>query len=311
MQTPSHPQAKLPPFNLQELEEIPGVRTMAVQLTPAVARRMIERNTHNRKISEKVIQKYEAEIRAGEWRLTPGGIGFNDRGELVDGQHRLHAIVRANQTTPMLITLGLPSSSQEKVDRQRRRTLFDALYLAGLATNRQEVEIATCLTRRMVRSESGVVPSDSMVKQTLDCHLEHIRIVVAAMKGERKTRGLCQASFLSAAVLYHEIAPDKCLEFLEGVRTGAMLTQDHPAMRMRRFLLGETAMTSMPRGGANQNFIFRRAVFAMQAHLEGRNISGLREAEDFNQPAPRPSTVTDIRSGRRELMNDDLLAVAG
>jgi hypothetical protein len=169
------------------------------------------------------------------------------------------------------------------VDRQRRRTLFDALFLAGHAIQRQEVEIATCLTRRLVRSESGVVPGDFLVKQTLDCHLEHIRAVIAAMKGANKSvRGLSQASFLAAAVLYHEIDAAKCTEFLEGVRTGEMLTQDHPAMRLRRFLLGETVTTAMPRGGANQSFIFRRAVFAMQAHLDGRNISGLREAEDFN-----------------------------
>ncbi len=274
-----------PMVNLEELDAIPGVRTLAVRLTPAVARRLLERNLHNRKVSEKVIQKYVAEIKAGEWRLTPGGIGFDDHGALVDGQHRLHAIARSGMEVPLLITLGLPAASQEKVDRQRRRTLYDALYLTGMASCRQEVEIATCLTRRMIRSDSGVVPSDSLVKQTLDCHAEHIRAVIKLMKGDNKsTRGLSQASFLAAAVLYHEINAGKCARFLEGVRTGEMLTQDHPAMRLRRLLLGETAIASMPRGGANQSFIFRRAVYAMQAHLEGRHITGLREAENFHIP---------------------------
>ncbi len=215
----------------------------------------------------------------------PGGIGFDDHGALVDGQHRLHAIARSGMEVPLLITLGLPAASQEKVDRQRRRTLYDALYLTGMASCRQEVEIATCLTRRMIRSDSGVVPSDSLVKQTLDCHAEHIRAVIKLMKGDNKsTRGLSQASFLAAAVLYHEINAGKCARFLEGVRTGEMLTQDHPAMRLRRLLLGETAIASMPRGGANQSFIFRRAIYAMQAHLEGRHITGLREAENFHIP---------------------------
>lgn len=293
MNTPFQINGQFPAMDLSSLEEIPGVRTIAVQLTPAAAQHLLERNTNNRKISEKVIQKYVAEIRAGEWRLTPGGIGFDEHGVLVDGQHRLSAIVRANQPIPMLITVGLPGACQEKVDRQRRRTLFDALFLAGHAIQRQEVEIATCLTRRHVRSDSGVVPSDSLVKQTLACHLEHIRAVIAAMKGANKRkRGLSQASFLSAAVLYHEIDAARCAEFLEGVRTGEMLTQDHPAMRLRRFLLGETVTTAMPRGGANQSFVFRRAVFAMQAHLDGRNISGLREAEDFNVIS-RPASPTE------------------
>ncbi|WP_395750156.1 hypothetical protein [Prosthecobacter sp.] len=306
---------QFPRVNLEELDAIPGVRCVAVWLTVSTAQRLLERNVHNRKFSENVVQKYVMEIKAGEWRLTPAGIGFNDKGELVDGQHRLHAIVRAKTAVPMLITLGLPSSSQEKVDRQRRRTLFDALYLAGLAISRQEVEIAACLTRRFVRSESGVVPSDFLVKQTLECHIEHIRAVIAAMKGANKnTRGLSQASFLSAAVLYHEIDAVKSLEFLEGVRTGTMLTEDHPAMRLRRFLLGETTVKSLPRGGANQSFIFRRAVFAMQAHLEGRNISGLREAEDF-QVKKQPLAANEVRSLARgqqpslmsQLLSEELL----
>lgn len=298
MNSPLRLNGRFPPLNLQDLEEIPGVRTVAVHLTPAIAQRLLERNVHNRKMSEKVVQKYIAEIKAGEWRLTPGGIGFDDQGALVDGQHRLQAIMRANQPVPMLITLGLAPASQEKVDRQRRRTLYDALFLAGHAVMRQEVEIAACLTRRTLRSESGAVPTDYLVKQTLECHQEHIRAVITLMKGANKSvRGLSQASFLAAATLYHEIDAEKSAEFLEAVRTGTMLTEDHPAMRLRRLLLGETAIKNMPRGGANQTFIFRRAVFAMQAHLEGRNIAGLREAEDFNMPRHTNAPSPRIQAG--------------
>lgn len=131
MHDSSHVNGHFSPVNLSDLEVIPGIRSVAVQMTPAFARRLLDRNVHNRKISEKIVLKYTEEIKAGEWRLTPQGIGINDRGELVDGQHRLSAIVRANRTVPMLITIGLPTASQEKVDRQRRRSLFDALYLSG------------------------------------------------------------------------------------------------------------------------------------------------------------------------------------
>jgi len=58
--------------------------------------------------------------------------------------------------------------------------------------------------------------------------------------------------------------------------------------------MGETAVASMPRGGANQTYIFRRSVYAMQAHWEGRMISGLREAEDF--VIPRSTSQNSDRS---------------
>jgi hypothetical protein len=40
----------------------------------------------------------------------------------------------------------------------------------------------------------------------------------------------------------------------------------------------------MPHFPACRSFIFRRCVYAMQAHLEGRKLAGLREAEDFSVP---------------------------
>ena len=279
MKHPLQLNGKYPSVDLTNYERISGVTTIALQVTPGLAEQLLARNTQNRKISEKVVQKYVEEIHAGDWRLTPAGIGFDSRGILLDGQHRLAAIVKSDQSAPLLITLGLPPASQEKIDRQRRRTLFDALYLAGHAYSRQEVEIATCLTRMRQHSDSGVVPSDSLVKKTLINCLDHIRAVLK--DADKKKKGLSQASFLAAAVLFHEIDSGKCSEFLEGVKTGEMLEQDHPAMRLRRFLLGETVVAAMPRGGANQSFIFRRAVFAMQAHLDGRKISALREADGF------------------------------
>ena len=127
--------------------------------------------------------------------------------------------------------------------------------------------------------------------------------MIECLKGASKSaRGISQASFLAVATLYHEIDAEKCAEFLEGVRTGAMLTEDHPAMRLRRFLMGETSVRNMPRGGANQSFIFRRAVYAMQAHLEGRKLAGLREAEDFNVPR--------TKSPRKGSLNPAELAVS-
>ena len=133
MEHPLRLNGQHPAVDFTNYERISGVTTVAVNVTPGLAKRLLERNTRNRKISEKVVLKYVEEIRAGDWKLTPSGIGFDSSGVLIDGQHRLAAVAKSGLAAPMLITLGLPTASQEKVDRQRRRTLFDALYLSGNA----------------------------------------------------------------------------------------------------------------------------------------------------------------------------------
>lgn len=49
----------------------------------------------NRPISQKRVNDYALEMLAGRWRLTHQGIAFNVKGNLVDGQHRLMALVQA------------------------------------------------------------------------------------------------------------------------------------------------------------------------------------------------------------------------
>lgn len=295
---------KHPHLDLSQLEQVPGVRTFAAYVTPEIAKKMLERNTRNRKISEKVVAKYVQEILNDEWRLTPAGVGFDQDGTLVDGQHRLTAVSKSGRAVPMMFVIGLAPSSQEKVDRQRRRSLFDALFLSGMVRNRKFVEIATCLARRALSSNSANLPADSIVKQTLDCHKTSIEAICNFM-GEKSVKGISQASFLAAAVLYHEIDAGRCIEFMQAIKSGAGLTQDHPALRLRKLLLGETALHSMPRGGANQSYIFCRAVYAMQAHLEGRSIPCLREAEDFTLAAVRriksPRLISPAGAGIRTI----------
>lgn len=282
-----HLNGKYARLELGQLEPVPGVRSVAVYLNPETAKAMLARNVRNRKLSDQVVEKYVEEILNDEWRLTPAAVGFDSEGTLVDGQHRLSAIVKAGMTVPMVITTGLPVAAQEKVDRQRRRSLFDALYLSGQVRNRKWVEIATCLARRTVSSNSGSTPPDSVVKQALEIHKVAITAITDFM-GEKSVKGISQASFLAAAVLYHEINAEKCLEFMDAIRTGAGLALDHPALRLRKLLMGESVLHSMPRGGANQAYIFRRSVYAMQAHLDGRMIGGLREADDFDQARAVP-----------------------
>ncbi|WP_051946745.1 hypothetical protein [Verrucomicrobium sp. BvORR106] len=298
-----HLNGKYPRIELSELEQVPGVKSVAVYLSPEKAKAMLARNVRNRKLSDQVVEKYVEEILNDEWRLTPAAVGFDAEGTLVDGQHRLSAIVKSGLTVPMVITTGLPVAAQEKVDRQRRRSLFDALYLSGQVRNRKWVEISTCLARRTVSSNSGSTPPDSVVKQALETHKVAI-IAITDFMGEKSVKGISQASFLAAAVLYYEIDAEKCLEFMSAIRTGAGLALDHPALRLRKLLMGESALHSMPRGGANQAYIFRRSVYAMQAHMDGKMIGGLREADDFEQATAVPRLRR--RQGQRRVAGKNL-----
>jgi hypothetical protein len=53
-------------------------------------------------LSKRTVRDFAEAMRRGDWRLTHQGIAFDASGALVDGQHRLAAIVEAD--VPVEIT---------------------------------------------------------------------------------------------------------------------------------------------------------------------------------------------------------------
>ena len=64
-------------------------------ICPEVARSMLENHTNYRRISDPTVRKYAAMMSRGEWHQESPPIIFSYNGTLVDGQHRLAAVVKS------------------------------------------------------------------------------------------------------------------------------------------------------------------------------------------------------------------------
>ena len=70
-----------------------------VDVSPNVAQAWLAtRNELNRTISEGPVQKYAADMSDGRWTLTHQCIAFDSLGNLIDGQHRLSAVIQSGCT---------------------------------------------------------------------------------------------------------------------------------------------------------------------------------------------------------------------
>jgi hypothetical protein len=273
--------------SISSCKSIPGIDMRSVMLTPYVAEKLLKANTHNRKISASVVQRYVNEINNDEWMLSAQGIGFDRDGILCDGQHRLQAIFDSGKTVPMLIVYGLAPRSQEKVDRQRKRSLFDVFYLAGYAERKKDVQIAMFIAIMNTGNVWGAAASvpDSEVKNCLNCHRDAINSIVGGW--DKNVRGIGRIGFLSACVLFYEIDAKKALLFLNQVKTGTMLTLDDPAMRLRKYLLSEAGYvkSTVKHSGGLGRIDFKKSIFAINAFLEGRKITALKESDKIQNGA--------------------------
>ena len=78
------------------------------RITPEQAQEYLKFNTENyRSISKDRVISYAGDMANGKWQFNGEAIKFDENGKLIDGQHRLHAIVRANVPVDMLVIRGV------------------------------------------------------------------------------------------------------------------------------------------------------------------------------------------------------------
>lgn len=104
-----------------------------VTVSPELAAKYLERNVCNRKMSRAVVKRYAEEMARGEWQFNGETIKFDGEGRLIDGQHRLHAIVRAGVSVELGIFRSLKHSAFKTIDTGRNRTGGDVLSICGVA----------------------------------------------------------------------------------------------------------------------------------------------------------------------------------
>jgi hypothetical protein len=103
-------------------------------ITPDLAAHWLHRNAGsvNRRYKHYVARKYARDIQAGKWTMTCQGIEFAPDGTLLNGQHRLHAIIMADMPLTLLVGFNVQPEAQRNIDTNAARTLFDLFTLAGV-----------------------------------------------------------------------------------------------------------------------------------------------------------------------------------
>ena len=81
--------------------------TMVINLSPNLARLMLTRVGDNRKPKLATVAKYARIMTAAQWRLTHQGLAISTRIEVIDGQHRLLAVVESGVTIEVLVVRGV------------------------------------------------------------------------------------------------------------------------------------------------------------------------------------------------------------
>lgn len=120
------------------------MRTKVQLISPKRASELLDANTANRPLSRSTVRSFAAAMRRGDWLVTHQGIAFDRNGVLVDGQHRLAAIIEADQPVELTVFTDVDPDSFDVLDTGKKRNAADVLAIEG--------EKSTTLLAAMVRT---------------------------------------------------------------------------------------------------------------------------------------------------------------
>lgn len=109
--------------------------TKVETISPNTALMYLKNAGKNRKLSEKKVQDYAKQMTDGEWVLNGEPIIFGKSGNLIDGQHRLRAVIYANTTVRMLVVRGVNDEYFDSIDSGKSRSLQDVFSCKDIANS--------------------------------------------------------------------------------------------------------------------------------------------------------------------------------
>lgn len=100
-----------------------------IDVTPAIAEEWLEKNTSNRSLSDKAVSKHAEAMTSGLWHYDGSPIRFDNTGKLIDGQHRLWAIIESGTTQKFIVMRNLDPRAFVTIDTGKTRSFGDILSI--------------------------------------------------------------------------------------------------------------------------------------------------------------------------------------
>ena len=267
------------------------IETKTIDVSPQMAEAWLEKNLNNRAIKDNVVMRFMRIIEQDKWKLTHQGIAFDWNEKLVDGQHRLWAIVLTGRTVPIRVTYNVDPETSFVIDTGRSRSGADVLTIAGRPVPHNVNGVVTFLFQVI----TGRAPENEERIEFYDEYQKGIRFSWEECFKQRGRRSITQAPVMSVFARAFYAVPDK-LERLkyfaevlcEGVSEGA---KDKAIIMLRNFLA--EPHTRKP-GQSYAVSAYRKTERAIVAYLNAEQIKILYELQNEAFPLPKEQRWSNL-----------------
>lgn len=276
-------------------------------ITPERAQRLLTKTEaqgfNNRAIRKLRVERLAHAITDGQWQVTHQPLALTSEGLVLDGQHRLAAIILADQEVEMLVVRDVDPAAFQVVDTGAVRTAGDTFKIAGYT----DVNILSAAVRGYLaydkligstdyfRTHAGVLTTTDLL-DFLDDPDQKSVAQGAVSEASRVAKGLARyglktaiaMSIMVAALRKNEVGPSTVAEFYARLTDGVELKADSPILALRRWFMQDTGYAKVA-GEARRPLAVANILKAMNDYALGRPRSVIHFKVGVEPwPAPLP-----------------------
>jgi hypothetical protein len=207
-------------------------------ITPEWASKTLaEKNAGNRSMNRIHVESLAKEMKRGKWKINGDTICLNGT-RLIDGQHRLAAVVLSGITIQTFVIDGLSSDVFDTKDVGKRRSAGDTLGVRGEQNACRLAAALVFIDKYMTgRSDKSVTYSNTEMEELLDKYPD----ARDSIQTSTSTKGLISPSVLdSCHYLFSRKDADLADEFVKKVLRGTGLEEGSPWYVLRERLVGNS-----------------------------------------------------------------------
>ena len=224
-------------------------------ITPEMAERWLINFTyeHQRPINNSHVELLASDMEAGEFlnNTTIAIAVYKGNQYIMNGRHRLSALIKSLKTIPFRVVLYPVNSITEmaelylKFDIHRKRTQYDSLRAFDIANTFQlpkeyvnrTAGAVKIIMRNFPTGGSYIIRTKDLLENMIN-YEEGIRMYYKAISGreERLKKPLMRSWIASVGILTCQYVPDKALIFWSRVATDDELVKNSPEKQLAEFL---------------------------------------------------------------------------
>ena len=257
-----------------------------ILLTPELAVRLLERNTLNRPLNEQHIKRLTNQIINNKWKFNGDSIKISDTEKVLDGQHRLWAVIESKISIETVIISGITEDAFATIDTLRKpRSGADILALKGASRHRA---ITATAIQWLARWQNGTLgnfkaPTNRIENSDIEVMFENNPGIERAIDRVMKLRGLANPSLVG--FFYYVLtnrSPELAERMVFTLENPAGVSITDPFFRLRMYFSSDHLKRKDP------VVSIALMIKAANAAYMGREIKGLTWRNQGLNPEPFP-----------------------